>query len=29
MQTILGGIKYFTFKGEDTQVEPYREEFLA
>ncbi len=29
MQTILGGIKYFTFKGEDTEFELYREEFLA
>jgi hypothetical protein len=29
MQAILGGIKYFTFNGEETQVEKYREPLLA
>jgi hypothetical protein len=28
MQAILGGIKYFTFKGVDTQVEKHREPLL-
>jgi hypothetical protein len=29
LQAILGGIKYFTFKGVDTQIEKYSDEVLA